>query len=197
MKVPFETAYIPKIEKGEIKVETKSGLPVKILCWDAKSAGREDDIIALVTCSDGTTQNVQRYYSNGHLIADSSHRGDKDLYVILQDTPLKPLEDAMKEYAEKMMFREDKQEEDEITYKAAQNIMGIARNIVSYRLPKWHRATCDVDSDSLDYLVKFKHDGGDYKDWDSLQITNRLREGEWYLDISDDEFFNLPKDIIK
>ena len=182
MKIPFEASYIPKIISGEIKVETKSGLPVKILCWDAKSTGRDDDIVALVTCSDGTTQNI----------ADSSNRGDKDLYVILPDTPLKPIEQIMKTYVHKIQ-NPDGLTEDEITFEYAKAIMAMARTLISQRIPNWRQSTCDLDTDTLCYIIKFKHDGGDHQDWESLEVTNRLRKGEWYLDISDDEFLNLPK----
>lgn len=191
MKIPFDPCYIPQIESGKVKVETKNGYPVKIISWDAKSAGRDDDIIALVTNSDGTTENVWRYYSDGHLISDSSRKGDKDLCVILPDSPLKPLEDAMRAYV-KLIQEPDGHTEDEITFKAAQSIMTIARSIVEYRYPKWRKATCDIESDTIDYLVKFKHDGGDGKDWEEIIPTNRLKMGEWYLELSD-TFGNLPK----
>lgn len=193
MKIPFDSTYIPQILDGKVKLETKNGFPVKVLCWDAKSAGRDDDIIALVTNSDGTTENVWRYYSDGHLISDSSRKGDKDLYMILPDSPLKPLEDVMREYASRLNDQ-DGLSEDEITYEMAKKIMAIARHIVSYRIPKWKKSTCDVESDAIEYLVKFKHDGGDHEDWEEIIPTNRLKKGEWYLDFSDNEFLNLPKE---
>ena len=194
MKIPFDPTYIPQILDGKVKLETKNGFPVKVLCWDAKSAGREDDIIALVMNSDGTTENVWRYYNNGTLISDSPRKGDKDLYMILPDSPLKPLEDVMREYAARLNDQ-DGLSEDEITYEMAKKIMAIARHIVSYRIPKWKKSTCDVESDVIEYLVKFKHDGGDHEDWEEIIPTNRLKKGEWYLDFSDNEFLNLPKEI--
>ena len=67
------------------KVETVDGRNVRILCWDAKASNRDNDIIALVGSSNGS-ENVQRYYSDGTLIADSARKGMKDL-VIVDDKP--------------------------------------------------------------------------------------------------------------
>lgn len=53
------------------------------------------------------------------------------------------------------------------------------------KLPKWKSATRDIDSDSIEFLVKYRHDGGDGSDWDEVVPTNRLHEGENYLEISD------------
>ena len=191
MKIPFDQSYIPKIKRGEIEVETKNGHKVKIISWDAKSANRDDDIIALVTNTDGITENVLRYYSDGHLISDSSNKGDKDLYVILPDSPLKPLEDAMKHYFQ-VMTKQDGYSDDEITYEHAKHIMSIARDIAAQRLPKWIKATCDMDSETPDYLIKFRHDGGDGEDWDEIVPTNRVKAGECYIEL-DSKFLNLPK----
>ena len=191
MKVPFDKSYIPKIKKGEIEVETKNGHKVKIISWDAKSNGRPDDIIALVASTDGSNENAWRYNCNGHLISDSSNKGDKDLYVILPDSPLKPLEDAMKHYF-KIMTNQDGGSDDWITYEHAQSIMSIARSIMEFRYPKWRKATCDMDSETPDYLIKFRHDGGDGEDWDEIVPTNRVKAGECYIEL-DGTFLNLPK----
>ena len=190
MKIPFDQSYIPKIKRGEIEVETKNGRKVKIISWDAKSNGRPDDIIALVSSTDGSNENVWRYNSNGHLISDSSNNGDKDLYVILPDSPLKPLEDAMKHYFQ-VMTKQDGYSDDEITYEHAKHIMSIARDIAAQRLPKWITATCDMDSETPDYLIKFRHDGGDGEDWDEIVPTNRIKAGESYIEL-DSKFLNLP-----
>ena len=190
MKIPFDQSYIPQIKNGAIEVETKNGHKVKIISWDAKSAGRDDDIIALVANTDGNTENVWRYYSDGHLISDSSNKGDKDLYVILPDSPLKPLEDALKNYFQ-MMTKQDGYSDDEITYEHAKHIMSIVRGIAAQRLPTWIKATCDMDSEIPEYLIKFRHDGGDGEDWDEIVPTNRIRKGESYIEL-DSKFLNLP-----
>jgi len=77
------------------KVETVDGRNVRILCIDAKASGRDNDIIALVGSSNGS-ENVQRYYSDGTLIADSARKGMKDL-VIVDDTEDMLLTDELKD----------------------------------------------------------------------------------------------------
>ena len=81
MRKEFDIKYRPEIESGKYRVETITGLPVHIICWDAKSTYRNDDIIALVDCDSGA-QKVQRYYSNGQLISDSARVGKKDLCLV-------------------------------------------------------------------------------------------------------------------
>lgn len=48
MKIPFNIKFRPQIESGEYKVETRDGRPVRIVCWDRKSAGGGQPIGALV-----------------------------------------------------------------------------------------------------------------------------------------------------
>lgn len=60
----------------------------------------------------------------------------------------------------------------------------VKKSILS-RLPKWKIADRDIDSDSLEYLVKYKHNGGDYSDWEEAIPTNRLHKGEQYMEIAD------------
>lgn len=82
MKIPFDIKYRPQIESGEYKVETRDGLhSVRIICWDAAGSQRDNDIIGLEKGTLGA-ENIQRYDVTGHLIADSSKRGNKDLVLI-------------------------------------------------------------------------------------------------------------------
>ena len=81
MRKEFDIKYRQEIESGKYRVETITGLPVRIICWDAKSDGRDDDIIALVESNSGA-EKIQRYYSNGQLISDSARVGNKDLCII-------------------------------------------------------------------------------------------------------------------
>ena len=45
-KIPFDIKYRDKIESGEYKVETREGLPARIICWDRM--GIAYPIVALV-----------------------------------------------------------------------------------------------------------------------------------------------------
>lgn len=87
-KIPFNIMYRENIERGQLKVETVSGQPVRIICWDAKGSQRANDIIALVGSELGA-ENIQRYYSDGTLIADSSHHRNKDLVILLPSPKFK------------------------------------------------------------------------------------------------------------
>ena len=85
MKVKFDLKYRQQIESGEYKVETADGRQVRIICWDAHNPYRENDIVALATSSSSESENILRYYSNGHLISDSANIGNKDLIVVIPD----------------------------------------------------------------------------------------------------------------
>ena len=86
-KIPFDISFRKEIEGGIVKVETASGQPVRIICWDAKSSNRED-IIALAEGSLGS-ENVMRYDDCGHLISDSANRRTKDLLLIIPSPKFK------------------------------------------------------------------------------------------------------------
>lgn len=189
MRIPFDIKYKDNILSGRARVETKHGQEVTILCFNAKSTDRNDDIIGLVTCSDGVTQNVQRYYSNGHLIADSSRRGDKDLYVVFPDPPLTDFEKELVNYANEYINNSEDVTLNEQTRKYSKNLLNLA--IKEMDLPQWKKAEYDIYDDSICYLVKYTHDGGDHQDWDEIIPTNRVKEGEMYLEI-DDKMLNLP-----
>lgn len=93
MKILFDIKYKQQIESGKYKVVTKSNIPVRIICWNAKAYNRID-IIGLTEGSTGC-ENVQRYDSNGHLIADSARKGDKDLCILTSEGNLAEFEEAL------------------------------------------------------------------------------------------------------
>jgi hypothetical protein len=59
------------------------------------------------------------------------------------------------------------------------------KNEILKKLPKWKKATRDIECDTLDFIVKYNHDGGDDSDWESCVVTNRLKNGESYIEIED------------
>lgn len=69
------------------------------------------------------------------------------------------------------------------------NIQDVAK--ITLQLPVWKKAERDIDCDTCDFIVKYKHDGGDRSDWEENIMTNRLRKGELYIDICDLD--KLPK----
>lgn len=83
LRLPFDISYRSDIESGECRVETADGLhKVRIICWDAEGSQRNDDIIGLEKGTLGA-ENIQRYDVTGHLIADSSKRGNRDLVIVI------------------------------------------------------------------------------------------------------------------
>lgn len=194
MRVPYDPKYKTQILTGAVQVETKSGLPVEILTMSARTADRIDDIIGLVTCANGITQNVQRYYSDGHLISDSTRNGEYDLFVVSPDPPLTEFEKKMAHYVNTYIENSEYITLNEQTRKYSKELMEIARAELFAAIPKWKKANYEMNSDSIDYLVKYTHDGGDGPDWIEVVPANRVHEGEDYLEI-DESMLNLPKNI--
>lgn len=60
-----------------------------------------------------------------------------------------------------------------------------ARKEILSKLPKWKKADRDIFVDSIDYAVKYLHDGGDYSDYEEVVVTNRVKAGEYYLELCD------------
>ena len=81
-RAPFNMKYRPQLESGEYTLFTRDGRSARIVCWDAKNYGREDDIIAMVETSLGG-EAIQRYSQSGKLISNmgSGHNSKWDLMV--------------------------------------------------------------------------------------------------------------------
>lgn len=82
IRVPFNMKYRPQLESGEYTLSTRDGRSARIVCWDAKNYGREDDIIAMVGTSLGG-EAIQRYSQSGKLVSNmgSGHNVKWDLIV--------------------------------------------------------------------------------------------------------------------
>ena len=59
------------------------------------------------------------------------------------------------------------------------------RKDILSKLPKWKKADRDIFVDTIDFAVKYLHDGGDYSDYEEVVVTNRVHAGEYYLDLCD------------
>ena len=53
------------------------------------------------------------------------------------------------------------------------------------KCPKWKVADRDLDCDTIEFAVMYRNDGGDYPDYDTVTVTNRLHKGEMYLELCD------------
>lgn len=66
MRIPFNIKYRPQIESGEYRVETREGLPVRIICWDRLAKKHNDDDLNLcVLVPDDEGEAVYYYHRSG------------------------------------------------------------------------------------------------------------------------------------
>lgn len=65
--------------------------------------------------------------------------------------------------------------------------MGIARakNMFLESTPKWKVAKDDISDATIEYAIKYPHDGGDYDEYETVEVTNRVRKGEQYFELED------------
>lgn len=77
MKIPFHVRYKDEIIKGDFRVITANGDPVRIICWDKEVSDRKD-IVALVRASSTNNEYTKEYYSDGTLISN----GKQDLFIV-------------------------------------------------------------------------------------------------------------------
>ena len=92
MKIPFDIKYRPQIESGEYKVVTRDGNSVRIICWDRKSAGDGQPIVALVK---------KEHYEDSIWVEENGvYKGtmghEYDLFIITPEAELTELERAIK-----------------------------------------------------------------------------------------------------
>lgn len=59
------------------------------------------------------------------------------------------------------------------------------RKEILAKLPKWKIAERDMFVDTIDFAVKYLHDGGDHSDWEEVIVTNRVKAGESYFELCD------------
>ena len=85
MKIPFDIKYRPQIESGEYKVETRNGLPARIICWDRKHGY---PICALVYEKATGCESYVSTYDNGMASANGIQETSDDLFLITPESEL-------------------------------------------------------------------------------------------------------------
>lgn len=93
MKIPFDIKYRPQIESGEYKVVTRDGHSVRIICWDRKSAGDGQPIVALI--ENGHYENSIWVGENGVYKGTMGH--EYDLFIITPESELTEFEEKVKQ----------------------------------------------------------------------------------------------------
>lgn len=91
MKIPFDIKYRPQIESGEYKVETRSGLPARIVCWDRNS--KDMEILALVYDEhiDENNEELAEVALDGRMFPRGKDH-DYDLFIVTPEPELTEFE---------------------------------------------------------------------------------------------------------
>lgn len=94
MKIPFDIKYRPQIESGEYKVETRNGLPVRIICWDRLAKKHNnDDLNLCVLIPDDGGEAVYYYDRSGKRWVPND---DFDLFIVTPEEELTEFEKGIK-----------------------------------------------------------------------------------------------------
>lgn len=97
---------------------------------------------------------------------DGSDKPDDDWMYFLKMQYKKTIEEIEKKADEKSQYEKGRED-------ALKNC------------PKWKKAEEDIMSDTIDYAIKYRIDGGDYPDYDTVVVTNRLKRGDYYIELSE------------
>lgn len=206
-KIPFSIDKWPEIEAGKYEVVTRLDTPVKIFCYDARG---KYPIAGLVRGEE--TDCPQSWRIDGSF--DGRNESSLDLFLITpepelsefevklweimkaEDSPVGPREKftnddkrAFHEYSAELLELAKKElcESGEVTDWYAKGKAEALKD-----LPRWKKADRDLDAGTIDFAVFHNNDGGDHEDWLSVEVTNRLYKGEYYIELSALE--KLPKE---
>ena len=87
--IEFDPRLRSDIESGKYEVQTRNGRKASIIDWECKCYDR-NDIVAKVSSGNGKSENIMKYYSDGHLISDSvSGPREKDLVLVMKEEEVK------------------------------------------------------------------------------------------------------------
>ena len=96
MRIPFDIKFRPQIESGQYKVETREGLPVRIICWDRIAKKHNpDDLNLCVLVPDDGGEAVYYYHRSGKRWVPND---GFDLFIVTPEEKLTTLEDRLSTY---------------------------------------------------------------------------------------------------
>ena len=179
-KIPFDIKYRNKIESGEYKVETRNGKPARIICWNKRD--KYYPIIALYV-NDSRYETFASYNDKGEYYLGSDD--ERNLFIVTPEPELTEFECAMLRYLQDGANAKSDEKIEELTKKHSAELLAIARKEIEKDLPRWKEAERDYDSDTIDFAIKYPHDGGDHDDYFTIEVTNRLRKGDYYIELAD------------
>lgn len=124
-KIPFDIKWKPQIESGEYKVETRNGLPVRIICWDRKT--KDMEILALVYDEhiDEDNEDLAEVALNGRMFPRGKDH-DYDLFIVTPEEEMSEFEKAFDRIAFEYCHSEIEDEVESIK-KSAAELLAIAR----------------------------------------------------------------------
>lgn len=203
-RIPFDLKWKPQIESGEYKVETRSGLPARIVCWDRKT--KDMEIIALVYDEhiEEDNEDIAEVALNGKMFPRGKNH-DYDLFIVTPEEELTEFEKAIKE-----MMRSYVKTPDEVIKKTAAKLLDLATKEIGH---KW-----TIRQESYqDGYINGLHDGKaealkDFPRWrkfepsidspnSELEISKELANSVMRVDnmgciwlLKREELTNLPKE---
>lgn len=122
-KIPFNIKYRPQIESGKYKVETATGCPVRIVCWDMVC---ELPILGLVLLNDEKAEEMAVGFTNEGTNLLEEPLYDK-LFIVTPEEELKEFENGMLRYLQEASNKKDDSEIVESTKKYAAELLKLAR----------------------------------------------------------------------
>lgn len=172
MKIPFDIKYRPQIESGEYKVETRNGLPVRIICWDRKYGY---PIVGLAYEKATGCESYVSAYEDGTTSTNGKMELSDDLFIVTPEEELTKFEKVVKgrlwrtlEYSE--TFRKD---ENKWTRELAAEFLALAEKEIA----KGHEHDVYIPEDTYyEQLKKQWEDGYDKGKTETLKDLPRWKK---------------------
>ena len=206
-KIPFDIKYRKQVESGEYKVVTRDGNEVEIVKWDL-----ENDRYPILAFIKGNGEELPLFTSKNGRNCEQQE-GANDLFILTPEPKLTDFEKYLRLFVsnivnntahlETIRYMYKNREEEKQVREWAKTFLTLAKQdllmsgelmtqeqhqkLLDARIKgaQFKISDRDMESNSLDFLAKYRHDGGDYSDWDELIPTNRVMKGEEYIDLGD------------
>lgn len=130
-KIPFNVKFRPQIESGEYKVETRNGLPVRIICWDRKHG---HPIVGLAYEKATGCESYVSAYADGTTSANGKMEFSDDLFLVTPGPELTEFEQAVKDLCWKVGIIGEVFYKDDIIKKTAAGLLDLARKDIEEEL---------------------------------------------------------------
>ena len=170
MRIPFDINHRAKIESGEYIVKTKKGDSVNIILWPNPQTG-QNKIVAKVG-----EEGLVWYDTTGKNV---DLKPEYDLVLVAQGPKLTDFEKGMIDYVRDIIDCRNDEDVDDVTRRHSSKLINIARDVLLVNAPHWITTQIDIQSNSLDFIVKFVDNKGNTV----IVPTNRVLAGEEFMEI--------------